>query len=49
MQYLSKRPFTVKTGQRKPKDCAHGWPDTKGKCVMCGEPIPKNTGEMKRQ
>jgi hypothetical protein len=50
MQYLERKPFTVPVGKRKPADCAHGWADTKGRCVMCGEPIPKEeTGEMKRR
>lgn len=51
--YLSKKPFTVPVGKRKPTHCegVHGWLDTKGRCVFCGEPAaPKKeiVGALKR-
>ena len=41
MRYADKS-FTVPTWH-PPKDCAHGWLDKRGKCVMCGEKVGEPT------
>ena len=42
MKYQGKR-FSVPSASRPVEGCEHGWRDTRGKCVMCGEPIPAPT------
>jgi hypothetical protein len=39
MKYLSSAPIVAPT-YKAPKNCRHGFIDIRGKCVLCGEPVP---------
>lgn len=36
---FNEKSFTVPAVEKAPADCKHGWLDTRGKCVFCGQAI----------
>lgn len=41
---FEQKSFTVPAVDKAPEGCKHGWPDKRGRCVLCGADLTKESG-----